>query len=157
VPIETYFARANNNNPIPSSTPEFVKDARAQAAEATRNAARAEASGSAVERSARNLARIYFGVSALAILIAVLGFHQYLVQIQANVETTSALASSIRTDADQAKSDAERSIENAQAVGQDLQTARRQIEDLHVQLAKMIQELDQLRGSAPSPVRPPTR
>jgi hypothetical protein len=157
VPIETYFARANQNNPIPSSIPEFVRDARAQAAQATENAARAEASASAAERSARNLTRIYFGVSALAILIGILGFHQYLVQIEANVETTSSLASSIRTDADNAKSAADRSMENAQAIRQDLEAARRQIDDLRGQLANIMQGLDQLRRQTPPPIRPPTR
>jgi deoxycytidine triphosphate deaminase len=157
VPVETYFWRANRNDPIRSSIPQFVRDAEVRARQASNDARRAQNSASAAERSARNLAGIYLGISALAILLGVLGFFQFYTQMQSNVQTTAALAGTIKTDADQAKLQAERANEDQRTLKSDLNAAEAQLADLRAELGRVTRELEQLRQltpQAPIPASP---
>jgi hypothetical protein len=149
--IDYYFQRANDGRPIRSSIPEAVKDAATKAQEAAMSAAQAA-------QSARSAGRLYGGISiaaALAVILAlVIGLHQYFGLIQANVQTTQALASTITMNADQARSDAARAMTDEQALRRDLETTKAQLDDIRGQFGVVTSELERLRQQ---PTKPTTR
>lgn len=148
VSVETYLQRANDGRPILSSIPEAMKEAADKAAQAATDAEKAS-------RAATRTGIFYSGIAGITAvaLIATLIFmlHQYLGQIYANVQTTQSLASSITTNSDQAKADAARAIEDEQALKQNLEIARTQINNLRDQLGNVTRELERLR----QPLLPP--
>jgi deoxycytidine triphosphate deaminase len=161
VTIRSYFQRANEGRPIRSSIPEAVRhaEARAEGAERSARLARDEAAESNRVLARANLR--YFGfsiVAALAVIVTLgVGLYQYYGQIYANVQSTLTLASAITMSADQAKSDANRALDDAAAFRRDLATATAQIDDLRNQLGAVSRELSALRPSAPALVQPPRR
>jgi hypothetical protein len=155
VTIDSYLQRANEGRPIRSSIPEAVKLAERRAQEAEGSAARARDEAIESNRILTRATRLYFGVSigaALAVMIAlVVGLHQYYGQIYATVQSTLALASTVTSTTDQAKSEANRALDDAAALRRDLTAARAQIDDLHNQLLVVAKELNALRAPPPSP------
>lgn len=161
VPIRTYFQRANEGRPIRSSIPEAVKHAEARAEGAERSASQARDEAAESNRVLNRANRTYFGFSILAalalIITLVVGLHQYYGQIYANVQSTLALAGAITMSADQAKSDANRALNDAAALRRDLATATAQIDDLRNQLGAVSRELSTLRPTAPASMPPQRR
>jgi deoxycytidine triphosphate deaminase len=154
VSVETYLQRANDGRPILSSIPEAMRESAVKAEQAATDAENAR-------QAARRTGLIYSsiaGITAVA-LIATLIFmlHQYLGQVYANVQTTLSLASGITTNSDQAKADAARAIEDEQALKQNLEIARTQIEDLRGQLGNVTRELERLQQQPVSQPASPSR
>jgi deoxycytidine triphosphate deaminase/HAMP domain-containing protein len=141
--IEYYFYRANGLQPIRSSIPGAIKNAEVRAEQAEKSAA-----------GARNASRAFAGIGIVAILALVVGLFQLFAQVNGNLQTTVDLASTISTNADRAKTDADRAIANSQANKQDLETARAEIEDLRGQLGTMGREVERLRSLLPTPKSP---
>ena len=153
--VDYYFQRANEGRPIRSSIPEAVENAAIKAAEAS-------VSAKAAAESVTRVGLIYGGISivaALAVVITlVVGLHQYFGQIQANVQTTQSLASTITASSDQAKADAARAIADEQALRRDLDSTKAQIEDLRGQLANVTRELERSRQpTPPATISPPRK
>jgi len=159
--IDYYFQRANEGRPIRSSIPLAIKDAATKAEAAAVSAKNAAVSAGEAAGSVTKMGLIYGGISILAaltvIIALVVGLHQYFVQIQANVQTTQSLASSITIDAEQAKADAARAIADEQVLKRDLDLARVQIEDLRSQIGNVTRELERIRQPAPPPLGPSKR
>lgn len=158
--VNYYFYKANRLQPIRSSISEAIRDSAANAQKAEKSAEQAADSATTAVRSAAQasgrLFRISIGgavavsIAAFGILIAlVIGLHAYFGQIEANVETTQSLAASIRTEADKARSNAARAIRDEQALRQDLDGAKAQIDSLRGQLARLARQL----GSVQQPSR----
>jgi deoxycytidine triphosphate deaminase len=147
-PIAYYFQRANDGRAIRSSIPEAVRNAATKAEEAATSAAQAA-------QSASRTSLIFGGISIVAVLAIVVtlivGLHQYFAQIQENVQTTLSLASGIGTASAQAKSDAARAVTDEQALKEELEKAKAQIENIRGQLGIMMRENERLRQQSTTP------
>jgi deoxycytidine triphosphate deaminase len=149
VPAETYFQKANSNKPVKSSIPEAIRrsEERAKAALSAALQSRTEAEGAAksaleaggaaraAESATRRQTYWYAGISGLAIVVGVIALHQYFAQIQANVETTQALAATINTNATEAKTEAMRAMADVNQLRSDAVAAMKQIDTLRQQNA----------------------
>jgi deoxycytidine triphosphate deaminase len=135
---ETYFERANKNNPIRSSIPQAVKEARERASRAEKSA-----------RGARRTVRWFAGIGIVAITGTVLGIalalHSYFGQMSANVIASNSLAGAIGQDAAQAGSDARRALDRVDTLQKALDVEKQQIDVLEMQLREQAGQIDQLR------------
>jgi deoxycytidine triphosphate deaminase len=127
VPSSAYFERANQNNPIQSSIPSAVKDARELAR-------RADASAKKAVRTNRLYASI--GVLAIAGLMIGLGN----------------LAISIVRDAAQAAAESRRALGENEAMRRDLELSNRKIMELENRISALG---DKLNSVPPSPPKNP--
>jgi deoxycytidine triphosphate deaminase len=170
--IYYYLDRANHLLPIRSSIPETMRTSAENAQEAAVSSKQAATSAERAAESARNAvqsateasARVFrisiagavaVSLAAVGILIAlVINLHSYFGQIEANVQTTHALAASVLMSADQVKSDAARGISDEQDLKRDLDAATLQIEDLRGQLANVTRKIETLREPTPATVSP---
>jgi deoxycytidine triphosphate deaminase len=144
VGYETYFERANGNNPIQSSIPSFIKDANQRSREAARSA-----------RKAANTVRLLTGLGVIgtfgAVLATALALHSYFQQMNANIIAANTLASSVGTAATQAASDAKSAQENIQQLKRQVEAseAKRssdEIQRINAQLDQAHAEIESLRS-----------
>ena len=139
VGFETYFERASGNNPIRSSIPQFVRDARERANQAERSA-----------RRAQRTVQLFAGIGIVAIAgaaIAVdIGLHSYFGQM-------TSLAGSVQRDATQAGADAKRALDENGELKKALAAANQKIESLEADIRRNSIDLEQQRQRR-APVRP---
>ncbi len=119
VSFETYFERANANNPIRSSIPSAIKEARELSRGAERSA-----------RMAKRTNQIFAGIGVAAIVATGLAFHTYFQQINANVIAANSLAATVKDSANDAKAEAKTAEREIQTLRSDLDAANLRIQSL---------------------------
>jgi deoxycytidine triphosphate deaminase len=139
---EYYFDRASKNQPIRSSIPVVVADAKKRADEAVRAA-----------EQARLAIRILAGVGVLAVLSAVIGLFSLLNGVNSNVMAAYNLIKTVSDQARQAASDAKTAAGDTQNLrsqldaadvrhtAEELQRIRTQLDDARVQIEALKVEI----------------
>jgi type VI protein secretion system component VasK len=131
VGFETYFERASGNNPIRSSIPQFIRDARERANQAERSA-----------RRAQRTVQLFAGIGIVAIAGAAVavdvGLHSYFGQM-------TSLADSVQKDASQAGADAKRALDERGDLKKALDAANQRIESLEADVRRNSMDLQRQR------------
>jgi hypothetical protein len=130
VSFETYFERASANNPIRSSIPPAIKEARELSEAAERSA-----------RTATRTNQIFAGIGVAAILATGLAFHSYFQQINANVIASNSLAAAVKDSANEAKEEAKSAKTEEQNLRSDLQAANLRIQNLEEEIKRLSGQL----------------
>jgi deoxycytidine triphosphate deaminase len=169
VPPEVYFEKANGNNPVRSSIPDAIRQSADRASKAVEaadaaaaSASTAEATAQHAERRARTQASWYLGTSALAILVGGVTLYEYFGEFESNVQATYSLASTINSNADQAKADAANAVSEGRRLKAEVDRVNNQLDSLEKENATIRAELDRAKEridalrSRPVPIPPQT-
>jgi deoxycytidine triphosphate deaminase len=132
VGFEYYFERANNNNPIQSSIPQAVKEAREKSREAERSA-----------RAARRTNRWFAGIGVVALVGLVIALLSYFEQSHSSIMSTYSQASTASERASEAMANAARALDENREI-------KKALEDTQRHLTELQRELESMRRTVPS-------
>lgn len=133
-PPEVYFERANRNNPIRSSLPQVVKDAR-----------KAESAARKAKTTVQWFAGVGFAAIAATVLAVVLSLHSYFGQMNSNVMASNALAASVVKDTTSAVADLKQALDRLDILQKTLEATSRRVDELETAIRQQATQIDQLR------------
>jgi hypothetical protein len=137
VGFETYFERASGNNPIRSSIPQAIREARERVSMAERSA-----------RIASRTNQLFAGIGVLAIAAAIITLLTYFGQINANVIASNTLVESV-------KDEVYRAITSMDKIAQELNATKARLDTANQKIGELEERIN-LLSKNPSTTLPKT-
>lgn len=143
---EYYFEKASNNNPIRSSIPIGISEARDRASKAEISAREAEGAA----RSAKGYNTVLSTIGAVAIFAAVVALHSLFSSMTGNFMATTTLAGSVGKEAAVATVRAQEAVDQVEQLRVELNAAINQMEEMQNQIEEISDGLGKAQPESPN-------